>query len=98
LIRALGFGIGVVLGATFKLSIQVTYAWTANLLKKATGRASSWVHLVAAIAASVIPWIPIFLALLPLDVVADRQAYGAGWVWGVLVGVVFQRLRELRDS
>jgi hypothetical protein len=96
LIPTLGFAIGLLLGATFKLSIELTYAWTAYLLKKATGRASSWVHLGAAIAASVIPWVPILLALLPLEIVGDRRAYGAAYAWGVVLGVVIQRLREVR--
>jgi hypothetical protein len=98
LTRALGFGIGFILGATFKLSIELTYAWTAYLLKRAAGRVSSWIVFVAALAASVIPWVPIFLALLPLSVIGDRQGYATAYVWGVLVGFVLQRLRELRDS
>jgi predicted lysophospholipase L1 biosynthesis ABC-type transport system permease subunit len=97
LIRVLGFALGLVVGAAFKPLIELSYAWTAYLLKKATGRVSLWEALVASIVASVIAFASLLLPLLPLGLIGDRQAYMAASVWGVLVGFVIQRVRELRD-
>jgi len=88
---------GLILGAAFKLLIELGYVWTAYLLKKATGHASVWAQLVASIVAAVIAWSSLLIPLIPLSLVEDRRAYIAAIVWGILVGFIIQRIRELRD-
>ena len=96
--RLLGFAIGLVVGAAFKLVIELSYVWTAYLLKKATGHATLWAQLVASTVAGVVAWASLLLPLIPLSLIEDRGAYVGASVWGILVGYVIQRLRELRDS
>ena len=92
--RVLGFGLGLIVGLGNALLFELTFAWTAYLLKKAVGRATLWGATLASIVAIVVSGASLLLPILPFGLFSDRKAYIASAMWGVLVGSLIQTARE----